>query len=69
VIKSTKMRCEENVARMGDRRGAYGVWVGRPEGKRPVGEPRLRWENIKMDLQVVGWGDMGWIHLAQDRDR
>jgi len=44
--------------------------VGKPEGKRPLGRPRLRWEdNIKMDLQEVGYGDMDWIELAQDRER
>jgi len=43
--------------------------VGKPEGKRPLGRPRLRWEdNIKMDLQEVGYGSMDWIELAQDRD-
>jgi hypothetical protein len=55
---------------MGDRRGAYRVLVGIPEGKRPLGRPRHRWEdNIKMDLQKVGWGGMDWITVAQDRDR
>jgi len=44
--------------------------VGRPEGKRPLGRPRCRWEdNVKVDLQEVGWGDINWIDLAQDRDR
>ena len=44
--------------------------MGKPEGKRPLGRPRLRWEdNIKMDHQEVGWRGMGWIDLAQDRDR
>jgi hypothetical protein len=44
--------------------------VGKPEGKRPLGSPRSRWEgNIKMDLQEVGWGGMDWTELAQDRDR
>ena len=43
--------------------------MGKPEGKRPLGRPRLRWEdNIKMDLQEVGYGSMDWIELAQDRD-
>jgi hypothetical protein len=54
---------------MGDRRGAYRVLVGKPDGKRPLGSPRCRWEeNIKMDLQGVGWRSMDWIALAQDRD-
>ena len=70
VTKSTRIRWEEHVARMGDRRGAYEILVGRPERKRPPGEPRRRWgDNIKMDLQVVGWGDLGWVDLAQDRNR
>jgi len=55
---------------MGERRGVYRVLVGKTEGKRSLGRPRRRWEdNIKMDLQEVGCGIMGWIHLAQDRDR
>jgi hypothetical protein len=55
---------------MGEGRGAYMILVERPEGKRPLGRPRRRWEdNIKMDLQVVGWGDMDWIDMAQNRDR
>jgi hypothetical protein len=54
---------------MGERSGVYGVLVGKPEGKRPHGKPTRRWEgNIKMNLQEVGWRDMDWIDLAQDRD-
>ena len=64
------MRWAGHVARMGERRGVYGVLVGKPEGKRPLGRPRRRWEyNIKMDLQEVGYGGMDWIEQAQDRDR
>jgi hypothetical protein len=55
---------------MGERRGAYRAFVGKSEGRRPLGRPRCRWEdNIEMDLREVGWGDMDWINLAQDRDR
>jgi len=57
---------------MGERRGAYRVLVGKPEGRRPLGRSRRGWEdNIKMDLQEVGWrgGGVDWVDLAQDRDR
>jgi len=54
----------------GEEKGVYSVLVGKYEGKRPLGRPRRRWEdNIKMDLQEVGYGDMDWIDMAQDRDR
>jgi hypothetical protein len=55
---------------VGDRRNAYRVLVEKPEGKRPLGRPRRRWEdNIRMDLQEVGYGGMDWIGLAQNKDR
>jgi len=58
------------VARTGERRIVYRVLVGKPEGKRRLGRPRRRWEdNIRMDLQEEGCGDMDWIELAQDRNR
>jgi hypothetical protein len=62
LIKSRRMRWAGHVARMGEGRVAYRVLVGRPEGRRPLGRPRCRWEdNIKMDLQEVGWG--AWTGL------
>ena len=59
-----------HVALIWERRGVYRVLVGKPEGKRPLGRPRRRWEdNIKVDLQAVGCGVMVWIEMAQDRGR
>ena len=70
VVKSRRMRWAENVVRMGEDRGVQRVLVGKPEGERPLGRPRRRWEdNIKMDLQEVGGGRGDWMELAQDRDR
>jgi hypothetical protein len=70
VIKTRRMRWAGHVARMGEMRGAYNILVGRPEGRRPLGRPRCRWEdNIRMDLGEIGFGDVDWIHLAQDRGR
>jgi len=55
---------------LGERRGIYRVFLGKPEGKRPLGRHRHRWENnIKIDLQEMGCGGMDWIKLAEDRDR
>ncbi|KAJ4451041.1 hypothetical protein ANN_02477 [Periplaneta americana] len=69
-LKSRRLRWAGHVARMGESRNAYRLLVGRPEGKRPLGRPRRRWEdNIKMDLRKVGYDDRDWINLAQDRDR
>jgi hypothetical protein len=70
VIKSRRKIWEGHVVRIGGRRGVYRASVGKPEGKRPLGRPRRRCEdNIKMDLQEVGYGDMETIELANDRDR
>ena len=64
------MRWAGPVARIGERGGVYKVLVGKPEGKRPLGRPRHRWEdNIKKDLQEVRCGDMDLMKLAQERDR
>jgi hypothetical protein len=55
---------------MGEKRHAYRLLVGNPEGKKPLERPRCRWvDNIRMDLGEVGWGDVDWIGLAQDRNR
>ena len=69
VIKSRRMRWAGHVARMGEERGLYRVLVGKPEGRRSLGRPRLRWvDNIRMDLEEVGCGYIDWIGLAQDGD-
>jgi hypothetical protein len=70
VIKSRRMRRVGHLARTEEKRKAYRLLVGKPEGKRPLERPRRRWvDNIRMDLGEVGWGDVDWIGLAQDRNR
>jgi hypothetical protein len=69
-IKSMRMRWAGHVARMGEKRNVYRGLMGKPEGTRPLGRPRRRWENgITMDLREIGWGSVDWVELAQDRDR
>jgi predicted small integral membrane protein len=68
IIMSRRMRWAWHVARMGEKRNAYRLLVGELEGKRPLGRPRRRWVDIRMDLGEVGWGDVEWIGLAQDRN-
>jgi hypothetical protein len=68
VIKSRRMRWAGHVARNGEGRSVYRILVGRPEGKRPLGRPRCRWENnIKLGLWEIGIDGVNWIRLAQDR--
>ena len=70
VVKSRRMRWAGHVAHLGEGRGVHRVLVGKPEGKRPLGRPRRRWEdNSKMDLQEVGGGCGDWMELAQVRER
>jgi hypothetical protein len=70
IIKARRMIWAGHVTRMGEKSNAYKMLVGKPEGRRPLGRLRRRWlDNIMMDLVEVGWGDVDWIGLAQDRDR
>jgi hypothetical protein len=70
MIKSRRMRWATHVARMRETTNSYRILVGKPEGKRPLGRPRRRWEdNIRMGLREIGWDGMDWIDLAQDRDQ
>jgi hypothetical protein len=66
MIKSRRMRWEGHVARMGEKRNAYRILVGNPEGKRSLGRPKRRWvDNIKVDLTEIRWDGVDWIDLAQ----
>jgi hypothetical protein len=68
VTKSRRVRWAGHAARMGEGRGVYRVLVVKPEGERPLGRPRSRWEgNIKLDLREIGVDGANWIRLAQDR--
>jgi hypothetical protein len=70
IIKSRRMRWVGHVARMGEKRNAYRLLVGKPEGKSPLGRPRRRLvHTIKMNLSEIGWGGVDWIGLTQDRDK
>jgi hypothetical protein len=70
VIKTRRMRWAGHVARMGEVRGSCSILGGRPEGRRPLGRPWRKWQDkIKMELGEIGFEDVDWIHLAQDRDR
>jgi hypothetical protein len=70
IIKSRRMRLAGHVARIREKRNAYRLLVGKPEGKSLLGRTRSRWvDNIRMDLIEVGWGDVDWIGLALDRNR
>jgi hypothetical protein len=69
MIKSRRMRWAGNIALMGEKRNAYRILAGNPEGKRPLGRSRYRWvNNIKVGLRELGWDGIDWIDLPQDRD-
>jgi hypothetical protein len=70
MIKSRRMRWTGHAACMGEMRNEHKILVGKSEGKRPFGIPRLRWEdNIRMDLRKIEWEAVDWIHMAQVRDQ
>jgi hypothetical protein len=69
MTKSWRMKWAGHVAQMGEKSNTYRILVGKPEGKKTLGRSRSRWmENKKIDLRNIGWGDMDWIAVAQDRD-
>jgi hypothetical protein len=68
--KSRRMRWAGHVAQMGEKRNAYKILVGKPEGKRPLVRPRRRWvDNIKMDLREIGLDGVEWMDMAQDKEK
>jgi hypothetical protein len=69
MMKPRRMRRAGHVARRGKKRNAYRFYVRKPEGKRPLRRPRRRWVGIRTGLREIGWGDVDWIGLAQDRDK
>jgi hypothetical protein len=70
IMKARRMRWARHEARMWEKRNAYRLLVGKPEGWRPLGRPRRKWFHyIRMDLVEVGWSDVDWIGLTQDRYR
>jgi hypothetical protein len=70
MIKTRRMRWAGRVVRMEEKRNAYRILVGNPEGKRPLGRPKRRWVgSIKMDRTEIGWDGVDWIYMAQDRDQ
>jgi hypothetical protein len=70
MIKSRRMRWAGHAARIGEKRNAYRILVGKPEGKRSLGRPRCRWvDNIRIDLGEIGWYGVDLIDVAQDRDQ
>jgi hypothetical protein len=69
MMKSRRMRWAGYVARMGEKRNAYRILVGKPEGKRPLGRPRhWRVDSVKMELREITWDGMDWLDLAQNKD-
>jgi hypothetical protein len=70
MINSRRMRWAGHVTRMGETRNAYRIFVGKPEGKRPLGRLRRRWvDNVKIDLREIEWDGIDWIDLARDMDQ
>jgi hypothetical protein len=68
MMKSRRMILVGHVTRIREKRNAYRILLGKPEGKRPLGRPRCRWvDNTKMGVRETGWGGIDWIDLAQDR--